>query len=157
MRTARSGRIVLLSSIGGLLGLPFQAFYSASKFAIEGLAEAMAYEVEPFGIKVTLVEPGNVRTDFTDKRRIASGPAGGGDTADFYAKALSKAVGTMEHDERDGVQPEKVAIVVRKVLESARPPRRTSVGKASERVGLMAKRLVPFSVFQAAARSSLGV
>ena len=48
-----------------MVGIPFQAFYSASKFALEGYGEALAYEVAPFGIQVTLVQPGNVRTDFT--------------------------------------------------------------------------------------------
>jgi len=157
MRAAHGGRIVLLSSIGGLIGLPFQAFYSASKFAIEGLAEALAYEVEPFGVKVTLVEPGNVHTEFTDKRRTVSVPVISAEArGDAYAAAVSKAVGIMEHDERNGVPPERVAAVVHKVLEARRPPRRTSVGKASERVGLLAKRIFPFSLFQVAARSSLG-
>ena len=83
MRAAGGGRLVLLSSIGGLIGLPFQAFYSASKFALEGLGEAIAYEVAPFGIKVTVLEPGNVRTEFTDRRRVVGagegGPVRGGD------------------------------------------------------------------------------
>ena len=61
MRRQGRGRIVLMSSIGGIVGHPFQAFYSASKFALEGYGEALAYEVAPFGIQVTLVEPGNVR------------------------------------------------------------------------------------------------
>ena len=59
MREQGSGRIVLMSSIGGLIGIPFQAFYSASKFALEGLGEALAYEVAPLGVHVTLVEPGS--------------------------------------------------------------------------------------------------
>ena len=65
------GRIVLMSSIGGVIGIPFQAFYSAGKFALEGLGEALAYEVAPLGVHVTLVEPGNVKTDFTASRRMA--------------------------------------------------------------------------------------
>jgi NAD(P)-dependent dehydrogenase (short-subunit alcohol dehydrogenase family) len=57
MRAQGGGRMVLISSIGGVVAIPFQAFYSASKFALEGLGEALAYEVAPFGITVTLVEP----------------------------------------------------------------------------------------------------
>ena len=71
MRAHGGGRIVLMSSIGGVIGIPFQAFYSASKFALEGLGEALAYEVAPLGVHVTLVEPGNVKTDFTASRRMA--------------------------------------------------------------------------------------
>jgi len=69
VRHQGGGRIVLVSSIGGVIGIPFQAFYSASKFAMEGYGEALAYEVAPFGIQVTLLQPGNVSTDFTAARR----------------------------------------------------------------------------------------
>ena len=58
LRERGGGHIVLMSSIGGILGIPYQAFYSASKFALEGYAESLAYEVAPFNIHVTLVEPG---------------------------------------------------------------------------------------------------
>jgi hypothetical protein len=63
----------------------------------------------------------------------------------------------MERDEANGVSPERVAAAVQKVLGAKRAPRRVSVGKAGERVGLVAKRLLPFRVFEAAAKGSLGV
>ena len=151
MRAQRGGRVVLISSIVGVIGIPFQAFYSASKFALEGLGEALAYEVAPFGIHVTLVQPGNVRTEFTARRHMAAG----GDAA--YDAAVARAVGAMERDERNGVPPEDVAALVRRILDARQPPRRVSVGKASERVGLLAKRLLPYRVFEAGARRSLGV
>jgi NAD(P)-dependent dehydrogenase (short-subunit alcohol dehydrogenase family) len=153
MRAAGGGRVVLISSIGGALGIPFQAFYSASKFALEGYGEALAYEVAPFGVHVTLVEPGNVRTDFTASRRDVAVPGG----LDPYAAASAKAVRKMEEDERNGVPPDDVARVVAKVLRAARPPRRASVGKLGERVGIIGKRLLPFRVFEAAAKDSLGI
>jgi NAD(P)-dependent dehydrogenase (short-subunit alcohol dehydrogenase family) len=153
MRRQGGGRVVLISSIGGMIGIPFQAFYSASKFAMEGYGEALAYEVAPFGIHVTLVEPGNVRTDFTSSRRdVASLP--GNDT---YTAAVEKAVGLMEKDEANGVDPDNVAAVVEKVLQASRPRRRVSVGKMGERVGIMGKRVLPYRLFEAAAKSSLGV
>ena len=74
-----------------------------------------------------------------------------------YGTALTKAVGLMERDEANGVPAADVAAVVRRVLESRRPPRRVSVGKAGERAGLLARRLLPFRAFEAAAKSSLGV
>jgi hypothetical protein len=70
---------------------------------------------------------------------------------------VTKAIGVMEHDEANGVPPDKVAVVVEKLLESPRPRRRVSVGKVGERVGLPAKRLLPYRVFEGAAKSSLGV
>ena len=153
MRAQRSGRIVLISSIGGVIGIPFQAYYSASKFALEGFAESLAYEVAPFGIQVTLVQPGNIATDFTASRRLAGAPAG----ESVYAAAMTKAVTLMERDEANGAPAALVAAAVQRVLSRGRPPRRVSVGKAGERAGLVAKRLLPFRVFEAAAKSSLGV
>jgi NAD(P)-dependent dehydrogenase (short-subunit alcohol dehydrogenase family) len=152
-RSAGGGRVVLVSSIGGVLGIPFQAFYSASKFAMEGYGEALAYEVSPFGIHVTLVEPGNVRTDFTSSRRDVAVPDG----PDPYGEASAKAVARMVEDERDGVPPDDVAKVIAKVLGSARPPRRASVGKIGERAGILGKRLLPHRLFEAAAKDSLGL
>jgi NAD(P)-dependent dehydrogenase (short-subunit alcohol dehydrogenase family) len=153
MRAQGHGRLVVISSIGGVIALPFQAYYSASKFALEGFAEALAYEVAPFGISVTLVQPGNVATDFTAARRMAEGAGGDG----AYAVAERKAITTMERDEANGVPTADAARTVHKVLQSRRPPRRVSVGKSGERVGLVAKRLMPFRLFESAAKSSLGV
>ncbi len=153
MRAQRSGRIVLMSSIGGVIGIPFQAYYSASKFALEGFAEATAYEVAPFGVHITLVQPGNIATDFTASRVMAAG--GPGDSA--YAAAMQKAVSLMERDEANGAPAGLVAAAVQRVLSAGRPPRRVSVGKAGERAGLVARRLLPFRAFEAAAKGSLGV
>ncbi len=155
MRKQGGGRIVLVGSIGGVIGIPFQAFYSASKFAMEGYGEALAYEVAPFGIDVTIVQPGNVKTDFTSSRRDVKPPESG--DADPYAAAVAKAIGVMVRDEQNGAAPDAVAVSVARVLEARRPPRRVSVGKAGERVGVIAKRLLPYRVFEKAAKSSLGV
>lgn len=156
MRAAGGGHVVLVSSIGGVIGIPFQAFYSASKFAMEGYGEALAYEVEPFGIQVTLVQPGNVKTEFTKSRRDVRPEVQEG-TTDPYLEAVRKAVGLMERDEQSGAPAGQVAAAIEKVLEARRPPRRVSVGKLDERVGIIAKRLLPYRVFSAAAKSSLGV
>ncbi len=154
MRAQGSGHLVVVSSIGGVIGLPFQAYYSASKFALEGWAEALAYEVAPLGIQVSLVQPGNVRTEFTERRRVVGSDV---PAAAAYAEAQATAIAVMARDERNGVAPETVATTITRLVSSTRPPRRVSVGKVSERVGVVAKRLLPFRVFEAAARSSRGV
>ncbi|HEU5119698.1 MAG TPA: SDR family oxidoreductase [Candidatus Nitrosocosmicus sp.] len=64
MRQQRSGIIINISSMSGLAGIPSQSVYSASKFAVEGMSEALSYELEPFGIKVVLIEPGVINTEF---------------------------------------------------------------------------------------------
>jgi NAD(P)-dependent dehydrogenase (short-subunit alcohol dehydrogenase family) len=152
MREQRAGRLVLVSSIGGLIALPFQAFYSASKYALEGYAEGLAYEVEPFGVHVTLVEPGNIRTDFTASRRTIDEVPGGA-----YSDAATKAITVMEKDEMNGAPPGSAAAAIQRVLEAKHPRRRVSVGKVGERIGIPAKRLLPHRLFERAAASSLGV
>lgn len=153
MRSRGGGRIVLVSSLGGLIGIPFQAFYSASKYAMEGYGEALAYEVAGHGISVSLVEPGNIKTGFTAARRDVVVPDG--DTV--YAARVKRAVETMIRDEQSGAPPEQVAAAIAKVLSAKRPPRRVTVGKSYERAGAFAKRLLPYRLFEAAAKSSLGV
>jgi NAD(P)-dependent dehydrogenase (short-subunit alcohol dehydrogenase family) len=153
MRAQGGGRLVLISSLGGVIGIPFQAYYSASKFALEGFGEALAYEVAPFGVHVTLVQPGNIATDFTASRVLANGA----DADSAYAAAMTKAVSAMERDEANGAPSGQVAATVERVLSGNRPARRVSVGRAGERVGLIAKRLLPYRVFEAAAKGSLGV
>lgn len=151
-RAQGAGRIILMSSIGGLIGIPYQSFYSASKFALEGYAEALGYEVEPFGIHVTLIEPGNFKTDFTASRRIVEVSG-----EDPYKYARTRAIEVMERDELNGADPDEVSKLVKYVLTLSNPPRRTSVGKTAERIGLLAKRILPFSLFEKSARASLGV
>ncbi|NNH33789.1 SDR family NAD(P)-dependent oxidoreductase, partial [Rhizobium sp. SEMIA 4085] len=75
MRRQRSGHILNFSSIGGYFGYPGWGVYGSTKFAIEGLSESLAAELEPFGIKVTIVEPGFFRTDFLADNSLAVSPA----------------------------------------------------------------------------------
>ena len=135
-----------------MIGIPYQAFYSASKFALEGYGEALAYEVGPFHVQVTLVQPGNFRTGFTKNRRDVPS-----DGSNLYSGAEAKAISLMIKDEEGGADPLEAAKAIEKILNSRRPPRRVSVGKWDERVGVIAKRVIPFRVFERAARSSLGV
>lgn len=152
LRANGCGRVVLVGSLAGLIGLPFQAYYSASKYALEGFGEALAYEVAPFGIAVTLLEPGNAISGFTANRRRCDP-----DPDSPYAAANDKAVSTMERDERDGIPAAQVADAVERVLTARRPPRRVTVGRPDERLGTFAKRLLPHRVFERLARGSLGV
>jgi short-subunit dehydrogenase len=120
---------------------------------MEGYGEALRYEVAPFGIHVTLVEPGNIKTEFTSSRRDVPPPDG----EDPYEAASKKAISLMERDEQSGAPSETVAEVIERILEDKRPPLRASVGKMDERIGLLAKRLLPYRFFSWAAKSSLGV
>jgi NAD(P)-dependent dehydrogenase (short-subunit alcohol dehydrogenase family) len=68
MRKQHNGTIVNISSIAGRIGLPLLSAYGSTKFALEGMSESMAYELEPFGIKVAIIEPGNIKTNFRSEK-----------------------------------------------------------------------------------------
>ncbi len=102
MRNERDGKIIFVSSLAATFPIPYQAFYSASKSAINAMAMAMRNEVREFGIKVCCLLPGDVKTGFTDSRTKSN--AG----SDVYTR-MNKAVKTMEHDEQNGITPERMA------------------------------------------------
>lgn len=102
MRNERDGKIIFVSSLAATFPIPYQAFYSASKSAINAMAMAMRNEVREFGIKVCCLLPGDVKTGFTGSRTKSN--AG----SDVYTR-MNKAVKTMEHDEQNGITPERMA------------------------------------------------
>jgi NAD(P)-dependent dehydrogenase (short-subunit alcohol dehydrogenase family) len=143
LRAAESGLIVNVSSLAGVFALPFQAYYTASKFALEGWSEALAYEVAPFGVDVTLVQPGNISSDFADGRREA---ADSGDEP--YGDAYRGAIEIMVRDERDAVGSGVVAETVAGVVAARRPPRRVTSGSRGERSTVLLRRVLPGRAFE---------
>ncbi len=101
MRKQKSGRIINISSVASPIAIPFQAYYSASKAAITSYTFALKNELRPFGIKVICIWPGDIATGFTDAREKS--PVGD----DIYGGKISKAVESMEHDERNGMPADK--------------------------------------------------
>jgi NAD(P)-dependent dehydrogenase (short-subunit alcohol dehydrogenase family) len=144
MRDQGSGYIVNISSLGGLIGLPFQAFYSASKFAIEGFTEALRMEVRGFGIRVALVEPGDHRTAITANRRRARASEG----TSAYSENFFRALRTIETNEVRGPTPERVARVVERILASPTPRLRYPVGAMVERAAAPLRKMVSPSLFE---------
>ena len=122
MRKRRSGKIIIIGSVGGRVAIPMQSHYSSSKYALEAYADALRLELKPFGIDVTIVEPGDTKTGFTAKRETFipdSSP---------YEETAKHAIGVMEHDEQSGATPEDVAKVILKVAKSDNPRARVAVG-----------------------------
>lgn len=139
MRKARKGKIINISSIGGIIAVPFQGFYCASKFAIEGYSEALAQELHSFHIKVCLVEPGDFNTNFTANRNISIQTTQDGDYKESFARVL-KAI---EQAERKGCKPEKLGRVVSKLVQSNNPPFRTLVGPWEQVLFAKCKKFLP--------------
>ncbi len=115
MRKNGGGHIVNLSSVAAPLAVPFQAFYSASKAAINAMTLALANEVRSFGIKVSAVMPGDVRTGFTDAREKVAADK------ETYGETPEHSIASMEKDERNGMQPITVAKVIYKAASKSRP------------------------------------
>lgn len=138
MRRARQGKIINLSSIGGLMGLPYQGFYSASKFAIEGFTEALAAEVRRFGIRVCMVEPGDFATGFTASRRNSQATL---DDAD-YGPVFRTSLGLIEKEENGGLKPEVLARRIARLVERRNPPLRNVVANLEQRASVWLKRVV---------------
>jgi len=119
----RGGRIILISSMGGTLPVAFDAFYSASKAAVDMIAEAADLELKPYNIRVCAVRPGGVATQFTFKRNIY--PSG---LVHEYAGKQNKATAALAEMEQGGMPAEKVARTVAAVLETPNPPTKLAVG-----------------------------
>ena len=124
LRKQRSGHILNLSSIGGLIGSPGWGFYNASKFAVNGFSEALAAELAPLGIHVTIVEPGPFRTDFLGrsgveaKVRIADYDATAGKTRDYFHNEAGKQKG----------DPARAVQAMIAAVEAPEPPRHLVLG-----------------------------
>ena len=144
MRARGAGCIINIGSLGGQVGLPFQSAYSASKFALEGLTEALRVEVRPFGIRVVLIEPGDFHTDLM-KNRVRG--AGCGENSVYFNRS-EMTLARMESDEINGLSPDDIAPFVEKIIRLSNPGVRYTVGRIDQRLVVFLKRLVPARVFE---------
>ncbi|MCC6554825.1 MAG: SDR family NAD(P)-dependent oxidoreductase [Polyangiaceae bacterium] len=170
MRAARRGRIINVSSISGLVGLPGVSVYAATKHAVEGFSEALRWEVEPFGIDVCLIEPGTHRTPifFENQRRAAGAGATSQRNPGAHAAgrgsrpppegpytAMTAAVERRLMDEAEKAPPpDAVAQAVVRLLDAASPPFRTLVGRDARALYAI-RRVVPDRLFALGVRRVL--
>lgn len=138
MRRQGYGKILCISSIGGLIGLPYQGLYSASKFAIEGYCEALRLELRPFGVKVIVIEPGDFATSFTAQRKSVSSTEAGR-AYSSYGKSLK----SIEHDERSGLKPEYLAKKVSRIILKKHPAYNYIISTFEQRLSVVCKRILP--------------
>lgn len=144
LRRAR-GRVVFVGSISGRVSTPFLGPYAASKHAIEAIAESLREELRPWGMAVSVVAPGAVRTPIWDKGRAyadeleARLPA---EARDLYSDAVDDLRRGIDTQERTGVPPDRVAAAVERALTSPRPRYRYVVGNDARAAGIL-DRLLP--------------
>ena len=125
MRSARKGRIFNLSSLGGLIGGQMASFYCAAKFAIEGFSESLAKEVSPFGISVTIIEPGPFRTDFLTPKslRVAASRI-----TDYDQRRSQILAGIEQRNGQQPGDPRKLAEAIVRLANEPKPPMRFLAG-----------------------------
>jgi len=143
MREQGRGHMISVTSLAGLVPVPFWGQYNASKFAVEGLMETLRHEVRPFGIQIAMVEPGYIKTAF-----YAQPPPAG---IDAYAGPRGRAFGAMAEFERKAPGPEVVAQRVVAIANDPHPKLRNKITKEATQFTLL-KRLLPSGAFEAGVR-----
>jgi len=152
MRRQQSGQIIVIGSIGGLIGLPFHGYYSAGKFALDGLVEALRPEAAPFGIDVSILHPGDINTEIS-QHRVATCNTGPNSP---YKAAFTRTVAYYTGAEANGSPPTLVARDIARLLRRKRMPVRALSGKTIEKLGVIAKRLMPSRHFESLMRLAYG-
>ncbi len=127
MKQQHGGLIINMSSIAGKVGLPFQGLYSASKFAVEGVSQAMRMELAVNNIKVVLVNPGDFKTNFTQNRVIHQ-------ESDTETVAFQKALDIINKNETNGGDPIEIAKVIHRIIRSKNPKTNYFVGSSGEKI-----------------------
>ncbi len=129
MRKQRSGRILNISSGAGIFGFPGLSVYVSTKFAVEGLSESIAYELEPFGIRVILIEPGFVKTNFEHAMIVAKKAQ---DPASPYSELMQKIMASARELAKNASDAELVANIILDAASNPNPRLRYLAGKDVE-------------------------
>ena len=137
MRKQRSGAIVNISSIGGKIGVPLNSAYVGSKFALEGFSESIKYELESFGIKVILIEPGAVNTNYLENSKQAQKAMGSDSPYAEFSKKVSEGI-RESFNHTNSSSPKQVAEVILGAIKSEKPNTRYLVG--NDAVTIMERR-----------------
>jgi short-subunit dehydrogenase len=150
MRKAGGGKIVTIGSLAGITAIPFGAFYTASKFALEGYMEALWHELRPFGIRVTLIEPGFIRTPIGDRTQVAAKPLAA------YDGVRQRATTALGKHVNNGIAPDRVAKTVLRVINSRSPALRYRVGTDAAWFPRL-KNVLPWPLFAVGVRRTFAV
>jgi NAD(P)-dependent dehydrogenase (short-subunit alcohol dehydrogenase family) len=150
MRRQGEGRIVNLSSVAGRVTMPGSGLYSATKFAIEAMSDALRFEVRGFGVRVILIEPGPIRTAFTDTANRTM-PAEGGPYDDYHA-AVARADAEADKSRLLADDPEDVAKAIERAIGARSPHARYRVGVPARLLPTL-RRVLPDRGFDAFLRT----
>lgn len=143
MREKGKGRLVAFSSINGLLGIPYEGAYCASKHAMEGYLECLRMESAPFGIEVMVVRPGDHRSGSALYRRHGKNMT---EQSPYYA-AYQRGIQVIAHDEENGSSPEKLGKKVAKALQRKHLPAKLCIAKWDQHLAVVLHDVLPVKLF----------
>ncbi len=155
------GKIISISSIGGVMGLPMQGIYASSKFALEGFIESLNLELLKTNIKFSIVEPGDIKTNVV-QNRIKSNIIDNDILSDYnfnieninhlykkhYEQLLTKTMKIIEHEENNGLSPVIVANTINKILKKNNPKLRYIVADPLQKLSVVLKKILPDNWFK---------
>lgn len=147
-REQNQGTVINISSMGGRIVFPYYSLYHATKWAVEGFTESLRFELEPLGIKVKLIEPGAIKTDFYDRSRDSSLDSSPTD----YQTLAKIGFANMDKEGENGSRAEDVAQVIYKAASDQSSKLRYPIGKKASSL-LLFRRLAPDSVFAKVVKS----
>ncbi len=150
MRQQNQGQIINISSLAGLVGIPFLGIYSAAKFALEGYSETLRHEIKPFNIHVSMVEPGFLKTPMMNTRQLAANPVR---EYDLWRK---RALAAFHEFEEKAPGPELVADIVLKIIESRAPRLRYILGQQAIVVSNL-RRFLPETILERGIRGNFNL
>jgi short-subunit dehydrogenase len=153
MIEAKQGLVINLGSLAGLFGLPYQAMYSASKYAIEGYSQSLRMELRSTGIKVVVLNPGDFKTDFTGSREKMSFPIKNEKLETEY----NTAVASIEKDENAGAKPEVIGKKVCEIVDASSPAHRYLIGAFGQTIAVTLKKILPGGLFEKLMNDHYGI
>lgn len=148
MRAQKSGLIINITSIAGYMGLPYRSIYSASKGALELITESLRMEVQPFGIHITNVAPGDFATNIAAGRYHAPVIKGSD-----YEKAYGNVLETINTHVDSGSNPQQMAAAIFKIIETPNPKIHYKIGAFMQKFSIVLKRILPDKVYEKMVRN----
>jgi NAD(P)-dependent dehydrogenase (short-subunit alcohol dehydrogenase family) len=143
MRKQQFGRIINMSTLGSMLGLPFRAFYSASKGAMDLMTESVRLETEKFGIGACTIHPGEVSTNIAEHRVISTKI-----DDETYGKSIKKAFDKLDESVVHGKDPALFGPLIERIILSKKVRRNYYVGSFNEILGIKLKRFLPYYMYE---------
>lgn len=143
MRKQGFGRIINISTLGSMIGLPYRGFYSASKGAMDLMTETLRLEVDKFGIGACTIHPGEVRTKIAEHRIVSIG-----EDDEVYGEVMRKAFEKLDASVDHGKDPALIGPLVERIIKSSKVKRNYYLGNFNEILGIRLKKFLPYNVYE---------